>query len=317
MAKKLLPGHGLTVNNIVIVRAACRLAAVLLFFFLACGCQPPYRPTKIPIDTIRYDAPGGPHRQLFVFLPGYGDKPSAFDQHGLLPAVRARGLAADIVAVDAHLGYYVDGTILTRLKEDVIDPARAGGYKQIWLIGNSLGAYGAISYARVHPHDITGVVLLGPYMGEKKTIREIREAGGLQKWDPGTIGDKTKEEWVEQIWLWIKNRQQRLESRLWGNGCEEERGCLPEIYLGYGKSDRFSYGQNLLAEVLPPEHVVAIEGGHNWTTWKKLWNIILDKIAFRKPAAPSQTSRESRRVMTTASLTRHDPLSLDLSAFFQ
>lgn len=268
-------GH---VNNAMNLRAAYSVCTALLFLLPVLGCNPPYRPATVPIDTIRYDAPGGPHQELMVFLPGYGDTPSAVERHGLVRAVWARGLAADIVAVDAHLGYYQDGTILTRLKEDVINTAKAGGYKNIWLVGTSLGAYGAILYAGHYPQDITGVVLLGPFLGEKKTVDEIRQAGGLQQWDPGEVGNKTKEDWEKQIWLWLKLRQKQGDFRLWSKDCEQEKGCLPKIYLGYGKLDRFSRGQDLLASVLPPEYVVALFGGHDWMTWKRAWDTVLDRM---------------------------------------
>jgi pimeloyl-ACP methyl ester carboxylesterase len=265
------------------IYAPCRLGAALLLLLLVFGCYPPYRPATVPIGTIRYDAAGGPHQELMVFLPGYGDTPSAVERHGLVRAVWARGLAADIVGVDAHLGYYQNGTILTRLKEDVIAPAKAGGYKHIWLVGTSLGAYGAILYAEHYPQDITGVVLLGPFLGEKKTVDEIRQAGGVRQWDPGEVGDKTKEDWEKKIWLWLKLRQKQDDFRLWSKDCEQEKGCLPIIYLGYGKFDRFSRGQDLLASVLPPEHVVALFGGHDWMTWTRAWDTILDRMIVTKP----------------------------------
>lgn len=260
-----------------------RLGTALLLALLAFGCYPPYRPATVPIGTIRYDAPGGTHRELLVYLPGYGDNPSAIEENGLVKAAWKRGVAADIVGVDAHLGYYQEGTILTRLKEDVIDPAKAGGYKNIWLVGNSLGAYGAILYARYHPQDITGVVLLGPYLGEKKTIDEVRKAGGLRQWDPGEVGSNTKEDWGKQIWLWLKLRQKQDDFRLWSKDCEQEKGCLPILYLGYGKFDRYSSGQDLMASVLPQEHVVALFGGHDWMTWKRAWDTILDRMTVAKP----------------------------------
>jgi len=222
-----------------------------------------------------------------VFLPGYGDKPSAFEQHGLLRAARARGMVVDLVAVDAHLAYYEKGTLFTRLKEDVIDPAKAAGYKHIWLVGNSLGAYGSISYARHNPQDITGVVLLGPFLGEKKLADEIRQAGGLRQWDPGPVGDATREDWEKQNWLWLKLRQKQGDFLLWSKDCEQEKGCLPKIYLGYGKFDRFSRGQELLASLLPPEYVVALSGGHDWRTWEKAWNMILDRMIVKKPVGIS------------------------------
>jgi len=120
---RLLPVYGLFV---------ALLASV---FFPGC-----YSSTKIPIDTIHYYGTGDAKvpRLLFVFLHGNGDRNTVFDKESFVEAVRARGLPVDMVSVDAHVGYYMNGTIVTRLKQDVIDPARAEGYERVWLVGNSL-----------------------------------------------------------------------------------------------------------------------------------------------------------------------------------
>lgn len=264
-------------NNIVIARAACRIISAFflcLCLALAFGCYPSaLRPTKVPLTIIHYDARQGTHQQLIVYLPGNGDDPSAFDHYGLREAITKRGVAIDIVAVDAYLAYYAKGIIFTRLKEDVIDPAKARGYKDIWLVGNSLGAYGSITYARMHPQDIAGIVLLGPFLGDKKLINGIIDAGGLQKWDPGIVGDNSQEDWDKQLWLWLKN----------GLRQEGSNARMPKVYLGYGKYDRFSYGQKVLAGVLPPERVVSLSGGHDWSTWREAWDILLGRMLAEDP----------------------------------
>lgn len=236
---------------------------------LLCGCIPP---TKVPIETIHYGAGDiKDPRLLFVFLHGNGDRNSVFDQEGLVGAVRARGLPVDMISVDAHIGYYMNGTILTRLKEDVIEPARARGYRHIWLIGNSLGGFGSLSYAREYPNEITGVVLLGPYLGERPLINEIRHAGGLLRWEPGDVPLNAKEDSERHIWIWLKEHSKSGQFKA---------GDKPKIYLGYGTNDRLTYAQDLLATLLPPKQVIAIDGGHNWSTWKKLWDRFLDQNIF-------------------------------------
>jgi hypothetical protein len=237
--------------------------AVLLasvFFF---GCT---QPMKVPLETIRYDAGErrGPH-YLFVFLPGNGDPVTVFAQKGFIEAVRARKLPVDMISVNAHLGYYENGTVFTRLKKDVIDPARAKGYDQVWMIGTSLGGYGSLFYACEFPEELTGVVLLGPFLGEKPLVQEIMRAGGVQQWDPGPMNSRTQATWEKLLWLRLKD-------------CENEKGFLSNIYMGYGRNDRFSVGQDFLASLLPPEHVIVMDGGHDWSTWQKLWNRFLDRI---------------------------------------
>jgi pimeloyl-ACP methyl ester carboxylesterase len=252
--------------------------AMLLSAVFFPGCYPA---TKVPIDTISYGAGDvkGP-RVLFVFLHGNGDRNSVFDKEGFVESVRRRGLPVDMISVDAHIGYYVNATIVTRLKEDVIGPARAKGYEHIWLIGNSLGGFGSLSYAWQHPNDISGVVLLGPFLGERKLIEEIRSSGGLRRWEPGEVPLKTREDAEKHIWIWLKERSQQGQLRAGDKDCLKKQGCVPKIYLGYGTNDRFTYSQDLLASLLPPEQVIAIDGGHDWTTWKKLWDRFLDQNIF-------------------------------------
>jgi pimeloyl-ACP methyl ester carboxylesterase len=246
--------------------------------FVLFGCMPP---AKIPLDTIYYDTEHaqGP-RLLILYLPGNGDPITVFQKKGLVEAVRQRGIPADIVAVNAHIGYYANGSVFARLKEDIIGPAKARGYDQIWLVGNSLGGYGSLSYDRVYPGDIAGVVLLGPFLGKKEVIDEMTKSGGIRQWrEDIKKGDET--EWEDRLWLWIKDRVQQEKFRLWAEGCERQPGCNPKIYLGYGRGDRFSYAQDFLASLMPPEHVIAIDGGHDWPTWKKLWDLFLDKNIFQ------------------------------------
>jgi pimeloyl-ACP methyl ester carboxylesterase len=247
------------------------LVAMLLGAVFFIGC---YQPIKVPIDSIRYSGEVKGPRLLFVFLPGNGDSMTVFERWGLVEAARAHGLHADMIAVNAHLGYYLNGTILTRLKQDVIDPARAQGYAQIWLIGNSLGGFGSLSYVLEHPEDITGAVLLGPFPGEKDLINEIRKAGGLSQWDPGEIRIDSKDTWERHVWFQLK------QTDLSEQQCRKMQGCAPKIYMGYGKSDRFTYGQEYLASLLPQNRVLAIDGGHSWFTWRELWGRFLDQQIF-------------------------------------
>jgi pimeloyl-ACP methyl ester carboxylesterase len=252
------------------------LILIAVFF----GCYPQ---ANIPIETLQYDAHKvqGP-RSLIVFLPGNGDSIAVFQKQGLVAAVRERGLPIDMIAVNGHIGYYMNWTILVRLKEDVIMPAKSGSYDQIWLVGDSMGGYGSISFAKQYPNDITGVVLLGPFLGEKKLIDEIKHSGGLHSWDPGNITSTTREAWERSIWAWLKEYT------------AEKKPSL-KLYLGYGRDDRFAYAQDYLASLVLPEHVIAIDGGHNWRTWKKIWLILLDKNIFQKKEAAQPLSFEKKR----------------------
>jgi pimeloyl-ACP methyl ester carboxylesterase len=222
------------------------------------------REATIPVPAIYHDAAARDACTLLVYLPGNGDDPDAFADNGLIMSLRSHGLDAAVVGVNAHLGYYSNNTLVARLKEDVIEPAKNRGFSTIWLVGNSLGGVGSLMYIKEHSDDIAGVVLLGPFVGDRKIIKEIRRGGGIHKWDPGTVKET---DWQRRQLVWLKEYGRAGQS-------------APPLYLGYGTGDRFVDGQDLLAGLLPSERVVAINGGHDWRTWRTAWKMLVRKISF-------------------------------------
>ena len=240
--------------------------SVLITFTLAAlivtGCTPAAR---IPMDTVYFD-PEGPKQNscLIVFLPGRWNSAASFADEGFVAAVRRSGLQADMMAAGAHMGYYLEHTFPERLHEDVIMPAKNRGYGQIWLVGVSIGGLGALWYDGEHPGELAGIVVLAPYLGEPETYGEVYRSGGLSKWTPSFIADN---DWQRKIWINLKTFETREKS-------------LARLYLGYGLSDRFAVPDGMLAEVLPMEQVFTVEGGHDWPTWRRLWEEILKKSAL-------------------------------------
>src|SRR5947199_5637532 len=102
-----------------------------------------------------------------------------------------------MVAVDAHLNYYLKGMIVDRLREDVIAPARQH-YDRIWLVGISIGGTGALLYASQHPEDLAGVVLFAPYLGEDKVIDEVAAQANLASWQPPKA--MAEDDFQRRIW---------------------------------------------------------------------------------------------------------------------
>lgn len=192
---------------------------------------------------------------LLVFLPGRGDRGPDFIDQGFLDVGAGRGY--DMVAADAHFGYYMSETIVDRLHEDIIRPARARGYEHIWLLGISAGGLGACLYADAHPDMIDGLILLAPYPGDEALVQDIAGAGGLSAWAGETMAG---EAYQRRHWRWLKT-------------VTEGRDSTP-IVLGYGRDDRFAKAAELLAGQLPPEHVFRAEGGHRWPVWRGLWERI-------------------------------------------
>ena len=132
-----------------------------------------------PLQVCEYRCASAPTRELMILLPGIGDLAEDYESHGFVDAVRRSGAPADLVAVDVHVGYYARRTVLERLRKDVIAPAREAGYEKIWLGGISLGGLGASLYAAEYAADLQGLVLLAPFLGDPRIVREIAGAGGL------------------------------------------------------------------------------------------------------------------------------------------
>jgi pimeloyl-ACP methyl ester carboxylesterase len=259
-----------------------RRALPLLLLLLA-GCYRP-KPATVPLRTLPLAAGEPDARCLVVFLPGRGDGPEDYAENGFPEALRRAGSRCAMVGVDSHLGYFAERTIVTRLEEDVIGPARARG-QDVWLVGISLGGLGSLLYTRDHPDAVKGLVLLAPYLGEDDLIDAVKGAGGLAGWTRSGTD-------FERLWLFMKGFQAP------GTG-------LPPLWLGYGTSDRFAETDGLLGAVLPPGHVFTAPGGHTWRTWRKLWEEVLASGAVLEGRAPgaspaSSTGAASRTPATDA-----------------
>jgi pimeloyl-ACP methyl ester carboxylesterase len=199
-----------------------------------------------------------------VMLPGYGMERDDFARHGFIDAVHQRGWPVDIIAARPDVGLYLDGTVAECLHDDIILPARSAA-SPLWFLGVSLGAMGALLYARRYSGQVAGAILLAPFLGTPGLIAEVAEAGGLARWDPGDVRSADVE---RQVLSWLKARPSMAPEAL-------------ALYLGYGRDDRFARGAALLAQDLPGPHVMVTDGGHDWETWKRLWRETLDRSPFR------------------------------------
>jgi esterase/lipase superfamily enzyme len=218
----------------------------LLLLCVACSHQQ----AVAPLDLL-WGAKEKDNKSLFIFLPGVRDDKEDFLNKGLFSRLQDSGVRADMVAAGLHLAYLETGTGVARLHEDIIVPAQNHGYKKIWLVGISLGGLNALLYLKDRPDDICGLVLLSPYLGEKKINEEIIQAGGIEKWKPSNTAELNDE---EKLWLWLKNSR------------------LNNIYLGTGSEDRFFSLQQQLAQLLPTKNTHVIKGGHRWPVWQELWD---------------------------------------------
>lgn len=230
-------------------------------------------PAATPMTSTRDYYEHGPARCLVIFLPGVKDEAEDFQRHGFIAAIRKRGLSVDVVSADATLAYYTSGEFLERFGNDVVRPARARGYEQTWLMGLSLGGRGTLLYAHAHPEEITGVLALSPYMGNRMLTKEIHAAGGLAQWHaPQKLTERATSDgaYQRELWRWL----QALTSGV-------EKG--PLLYLGWGTSDYWlGESAGLIGNALPRERVFPVEGGHKWTTWEKAMDKFLDESDFAK-----------------------------------
>jgi pimeloyl-ACP methyl ester carboxylesterase len=207
-------------------------------------------------------------RCLVVFLPGFGDSAEDFESNGFVAEVNQHHPSVDMVAAHATLGYYARGTFPERLSTDVVRPARARGYEQVWLIGMSMGGMGTLYYSRGHPADVTGVLALAPYLGESELIDEIHAQGGLATWKgPPRAEVLTEDNYQREIWRWLQAVTRGQEAG-------------PNLYLAYGRSDKLAHADELLAAVLPADHTYLIDGAHDWKTWKVLLGQFLQSSDF-------------------------------------
>lgn len=231
------------------------------------GC-PPIPPTKVPMDTLFYGTEGQGNGTLILFLPGFGSAAQDFEKKGFVAAVKEQAPSIDVLAADAHFGYYKERTVVERLWQDAVQPAMQSGHDEIWLVGTSMGGMAAVAFAREHPDAVSGLVLLSPYLGPRKFIAGIEEAGGLAGWSP------SEEDTIyDQLWTWLRGYQ---------DGSDR-----PEMILAFGERDRLNPAHEILAAILPPDKVLRTDGGHGWRVWKPLWQEILKLRFDSRSVAPA------------------------------
>jgi pimeloyl-ACP methyl ester carboxylesterase len=220
---------------------------------------------------------------LLVFLPGAFLKPEEFEREGFVSAVRERDLAADALLVDADVSYYYDQTFVERLHDDVVLSQRALGYKSIWLVGISIGGFGALIHELAMPGTVDGIVALAPYLGRRPIGAEIHQAGGLRAWR-APEGPAPDQEVDRKLWPWLQQYTSPGRAKR-----------LPPLYLGFGLADRFASNHRLLADALPQGRVFTTEGGHDWPQWSTLWRKMLDVLPLPSTGRPAVRRNPARR----------------------
>ena len=224
----------------------------------------------------RTDLYAAPQRSdtLVVLLPPALSSIDDFYEHGFISAVRQRDLPIDLLLADVTAQHVFDSSVVSALHTEVLQPARANGYRSIWLAGISIGAFNALYCAASHADQLAGLYLMAPYTGTGDVLAEIRAAGGAARWCQQQPSVQDERAW----WQWLS--QESLKAQ-WPT----------PVYFATGDTDRFLSGQRLLADLLPPERVRLLPGNHQWPTWKTLWDDWLDHgpLACRTPVAVPHT----------------------------
>lgn len=260
------------------------LAATLGMLLSGCAGM---LPAPTPLRSIDYPAASQPAKCLFVLLPGAGDHAETFEQRGFVEALRSRSLSIDVRATDATIGYYMRGIMLERFTTDVIAPTKSRGYQETWLVGPSMGGSGSLFYSRAHTSDITGVLSIAPFLGDRSLIKEIANAGGLDKWQaPARVDAMDADNYQREMWRWFQATSRGQEP-------------APLMFLGYGSDDSLGTAAQLLTAKLPASRVFVTNGGHEWPAWRRVLESFLDSPDFAShcradaPAAAATTPAET------------------------
>ncbi|MGC4116867.1 MAG: hypothetical protein QM765_20360 [Myxococcales bacterium] len=244
-----------------------KLVAISALAALALSGCAAMLPAPVPMTSVKaLRGEGKPHKCLLVMLPGRGDSADDYRTHGFFDALQKRPLSVDAVAANAVFGYYARRTLFERLETDVVEPAKARGYEQVWFLGISMGGLGTLMNAKTQG-GVTGAVLIAPFVGDEDVIDEVEKAGGAAAWKPGPIAE---DDYQRDLWRWLQAALPKDE---------------PRITLAFGESDRMARSHRLLATALPEGRTFRTDGAHDWPTWSKLWDAILDGSDFSRSCA--------------------------------
>lgn len=164
---------------------------------------------------------------------------------------------ADVLLTGLGFAYYMEGRAPQRLHAEVVSPARQRGYRQVWLLGASMGGMGSLMYDRAYPGQADGLVLLAPYLGKRPLIDEIRRSG-LGAWEAGPVpAEVDAGNYQRELWRHLQSWQR-------------DPGRTRTVWLGYGTQDRLAGAMPPLAGLLPADHVTVVDGGHAWKVWSPL-----------------------------------------------
>ncbi|MET0066335.1 MAG: hypothetical protein ABW076_08310 [Candidatus Thiodiazotropha sp.] len=192
---------------------------------------------------------------LIVLLPGILSDAEDMQQRGVPDAIHRGWPEPDILMADLTINFYRKGKAVERLHEEIIEPARAQGYAEIWLAGGSMGGIGTLMYEWRYPGEMDGLVLISPYLGGDEVTEAIRDAGGLKSWDSG-----------EPSTVMVSDNYDRLVWQM-AQGWIGDEAKLDRVWLMCGDEDRLYPDVQMLGAILPEDRYFPGEGNHSWDYW--------------------------------------------------
>lgn len=207
-----------------------------------------------PVDLL-WDKTGKKTDRLIIFLPGLYDSASKFKDENFFNIARKADIKADLVALNINVIHLARNMMIKRIETDLFQYKEENGYKNIWIVGVSLGGLNTLLFYQKYEKDICGVILLAPYLADDTLVEEINEADGVINWQAQNLEkDDIVDERIEKLWSWLK-----------------QKSDFSKIYLGYGKQDSFIDSSLILKSLLNNKNVTAIKGGHDWETGQSIW----------------------------------------------
>lgn len=210
-----------------------------------------------PINLL-WDKLEGKNDSLIILLPGVYDTAETFKDEQFFTIARKAGIKADMVAANIHLWHLVQEMMIERIEKDIFRQIKNKGYKNIWFVGISLGGLNSLLFYQKYTREVCGVVVVSPYIADKGLIKELKQAGGIKNWQPDVIENKkTIEKRLLLLWVWLQQ--------------QDIKNNLNQVFLGYGKQDRYIESIKLFENILDKKNVIKVEGEHDWDTGQKIW----------------------------------------------
>jgi pimeloyl-ACP methyl ester carboxylesterase len=203
-----------------------------------------------------------PPRSRIILMPAAFQTLAQFREHGFDQALSTRHPHVELLLAAPRLAHLNDRRWIPALYQRLIAPARASGIR-IWLGGVSLGGFMALRVAAQYPDALDGLCLLAPYLGSRivatEVAADIANGADLRDW-------RDEDDDERRIWRYVA----RLDRSV----------CATRVFLGFGAGDRFADTQRLLAGLLPQPATTTrmIEGGHDWSVWRALWDAFLEDL---------------------------------------